>query len=208
MIKSYNSILCLVIILFALLTPSNSHAAVRPFIELFEQIFKFLGKRSDDVPVDDVGKNFENFKGLGKSDELKEYKKGYDYSKNKSIIDGVIETIDFIENAEKKVEIKDEILRSYFSTTKDKLIIILSNSGIEPFKPKLNSQSLDDHGCEVDVNTEKTDDEKKNNLIYQVLKDGYKIQLTDSNTKIVRKALVKVYEFKKNNDNVKEIWVK
>ena len=70
MIKSYNSILCLVIILFALLTPSNSHAAVRPFIELFEQIFKFLGKRSDDVPVDDVGKNFENFKGLGKSDEL------------------------------------------------------------------------------------------------------------------------------------------
>ena len=58
------------------------------------------------------------------------------------------------------------------------------------------------------MNTEKTDDEKKNNLIYQVLKDGYKIQLTDSNTKIVRKALVKVYEFKKNNDNVKEIWVK
>ena len=139
-----------------------------------------------------------------KNDELKEYKKGYDYSKNKSIIDGVIETIEFIETAEKKVEIKDEILRSYFSTTKDKLIIILSNSGIEHFKPKLNSQSLDDHGCEVDVNTEKTDDEKKNNLIYQVLKDGYKIQLTDSKTKIVRKALVKVYEFKKNNDNINQ----
>ena len=70
MIKSYNSILCLVIILFALLTPSNSHAAVRPFIELFEQIFKFLGKRSDDIPVDDAGKILENSKGLGKSDEL------------------------------------------------------------------------------------------------------------------------------------------
>ena len=70
MIKSYNSILCLVIILFALLTPSNSHAAVRPFIELFEHIFKFLGKRGDDVPVDDAGKILENSKGLGKSDEL------------------------------------------------------------------------------------------------------------------------------------------
>ena len=70
MIKSYNSILCLVIILFALLTPSNSHAAVRPFIELFEQIFKFLGKRGDDIPVDDAGKILENSKGLGKSDEL------------------------------------------------------------------------------------------------------------------------------------------
>ena len=70
MIKSYNSILCLVIILFALLTPNNSHAAVKPFIELFEQIFKFFGKRGDDVPLDDAGKTLENFKGLGKSDEL------------------------------------------------------------------------------------------------------------------------------------------
>lgn len=70
MIKSYNSILCLVIILFALLTPSNSQAAVKPFVELFEQIFKFLGKRGDDIPIDDTGKTLENFKGLGKSDEL------------------------------------------------------------------------------------------------------------------------------------------
>ena len=85
--------------------------------------------------VDDKISPFEKV-AREKNDELKEYKKGYDYSKNKSIIDGVIETIDFIENAEKKIEIEDEILRSYFSTTKDKLIIILSNSGIEPFKPK------------------------------------------------------------------------
>ena len=70
MIKSYNSILCLAIILFILFTPSNSQAAAKPFIELFEQIFKFLGKRGDDVPLDDAGKTLENFKGLGKSDEL------------------------------------------------------------------------------------------------------------------------------------------
>ena len=61
MIKSYNSILCLVIILFALLTPSNSHATVRPFIELFEQIFKFLGKRGDDVPVAEKNINSSNY---------------------------------------------------------------------------------------------------------------------------------------------------
>lgn len=70
MIKSYNSILCLVIILFTLMTPNHSQAAVRPIIEFFEQIFKFLGKRGDDIPIDDVGKNLENFKGLNKSDEL------------------------------------------------------------------------------------------------------------------------------------------
>tara|TARA_B100000902_G_scaffold398196_1_gene464161 strand:- start:406 stop:1239 length:834 start_codon:yes stop_codon:yes gene_type:complete len=70
MIKSYNSILCLVIILFTLLTPNHSQAAGRAFIELFEQIFKFLGKRGDDIPIDDAGKTLENFKGLNKSDEL------------------------------------------------------------------------------------------------------------------------------------------
>lgn len=192
--------------------PKETNAKIE---NLIDEIRKYNKELNDNInnqykdaklilkEVDDKISPFEKV-AREKNDELKEYKKGYDYSKNKSIINGVIETIDFIENAEKKIEIKDEILRSYFSTTKDKLIIILSNSGIEPFKPKLNSQSLDDHGCEVDVNTEKTDDEKKNNLIYEVLKDGYKIQLTDSNTKVIRKALVKVYEFKKNNDNIKD----
>tara|TARA_Y100001935_G_C17291264_1_gene503471 strand:+ start:1259 stop:1972 length:714 start_codon:yes stop_codon:yes gene_type:complete len=139
-----------------------------------------------------------------KNDELKEYKRGYDYSKNKSIINGVIDTIDFIQKAEKKIDIKDEELKSYFLSTKDKLIIILSNAGIETFEPELNSQSLDDHGCEVDINTKKTDDEKKNNLIYEVLRPGYKIQLTDSKIAIIRKALVKVYEFEKKDDRVKK----
>ncbi len=171
-----------------------------------EELINYLNNQYKDAKsiikeVDDKIQPFEKV-AREKNDELKEYKKGYVYSKNKSIIDGVIETIDFIKKAEKKIEIKDEVLKSYFSTTKEKLIIILSNSGIEPFKPKLNSQSLDDHGCEVDINTEKTDDEKKNNLICEILKEGYKMQLTDNNIKIVRKALVKVYEFEKKDDSI------
>ena len=38
-----------------------------------------------------------------KNDELKIYKEGYDYSKNKSIINGIIDTIEFMETAEKKI---------------------------------------------------------------------------------------------------------
>ena len=45
---------------------------------------------------------------------------------------------------------------------------------------------------------------KKNNLIYEVLRPGYKIQLTDSKIAIIRKALVKVYEFEKKDDRVKK----
>ena len=130
-----------------------------------------------------------------KNDELKEYKKGYEYSRNKALIDGIIETIIFIENAENKINSSDEIVKSYFQSTKDKLLIILNNSGIEPFAPNLNTQSLDHHGCEVDINTELTMDKSKNNLIHSVVANGFKLTLKDSDTHYIKKALVKVYEF-------------
>ena len=130
-----------------------------------------------------------------KNDELKEYKKGYEYSRNKALIDGIIETIIFIENAESKINSSDEIAISYFQSTKDKLLIILNNSGIEPFTPNLNTQSLDHHGCEVDINTEPTIDKSKNNLIHSVVAKGYKLILKNQDIRYIRKALVKVFEY-------------
>ena len=131
-----------------------------------------------------------------KNDELKEYKKGYEYSRFKALLDGIIETIIFIENSEKKISTKDEITKSYFESTKDKLLIILNNSGIEPFEPELNIQSLDHQGCEVDINTESTNDKSKNDLIHSVVSKGYKLNLKDGTTHFIKKALVKVYEYK------------
>ncbi len=134
-----------------------------------------------------------------KNDELKEYKKGYEYSRYKALLDGIIETIIFIENAENKINSNDEIAKSYFESTKDKLLIILNNSGIEPFAPELNIQSLDHQGCEVDINTEPTNDKSKNNLIHSIVAKGYKLNLKDGTTNFIKKALVKVYEFKEAN---------
>ena len=133
-----------------------------------------------------------------KNDELKEYKKGYEYSRYKALLDGIIETIVFIENAENKINSNDEITKSYFQSTKDKLLIVLNNSGIESFTPELNIQSLDHQGCEVDINTEPTTDKNKNNLIHSVVANGFKLTLKDSDTHYIKKALVKVYEFKED----------
>ena len=138
-----------------------------------------------------------------KNDELKEYKKGYEYSRNKALLDGIIETIVFIENAENKIKSSDEIAKSYFQSTKDKLLIVLNNSGIETFTPNLNIQSLDHQGCEVDISTEPTTDKSKNNLIHSVVANGFKLTLKDSDTHYIKKALVKVYEFK-NTEIVNE----
>ena len=131
-----------------------------------------------------------------KNDELKEYKKGYEYSRNKALLDGIIETIVFIENAENKINSTDEVAKSYFQSTKDKLLITLNNSGIEAFTPELNIQSLDHQGCEVDIITELTNDKSKNNLIHSIVANGYKLTLKDSDIHYIKKALVKVYEFK------------
>ncbi len=131
-----------------------------------------------------------------KNDELKEYKKGYEYSRYKALLDGIIETITFIESSEKKIKFNDEITKSYFESTKEKLLILLNNSGIEPFVPELNIQSLDHQGCEVDINTEPTNEKNKNNLIHSIISRGYKINLKDQTTHYIKKALVRVYEFK------------
>ena len=117
------------------------------------------------------------------------------YSRFKALLDGIIETIIFIENSEKKINTNDEIAKSYFESTKDKLLIILNNSGIEPFEPELNIQSLDHQGCEVDINSEPTNDKSKNFNSLSCFK-GYKLNLKDGTTHFIKKALVKVYEYK------------
>ena len=139
-----------------------------------------------------------------KNDELKEYKKGYEYSRYKALLDGIIETIVFIENAENKINSNDEITKSYFQSTKDKLLIVLNNSGIEAFTPELNIQSLDHQGCEVDISTEPTTDKSKNNLIHSVVANGFKLTLKDSDIHYIKKALVKVYEFKNENIEIEK----
>ena len=43
---------------------------------------------------------------------------------------------------------------------------------------------------------------KKNNLIFKTLKKGYKIQAAEDKIIYLKKALVKVYEYKKKEDNI------
>ena len=171
-----------------------------------EELINYLENQYKDAKsiIQEVDEKIKPFEKVAreKNDELKEYKKGYDYNRNKSIIDGVIETIEFIEKAEKKINFTDENLKSYFLTTKEKLLIVLNNSGIERFEPKANTSSLDDHSCEVDVVTEITNDQNKNNFIVSTLRKGYRIKTTENDIIYIKKALVKVYEFKKKEDRV------
>lgn len=146
--------------------------------------------------IDDKISPFEKV-AREKNDELKLYKEGYEFTKHKSIINGIIETIEFIENAEKKIDTSNEIFNSYFTTSKEKLLITLNNSGVETFEPKIGTSAIEDQTCEIDVNTVKTNDKSKNDFIHSIVKKGYKLSLKDGEVKIIKKSVVKVFEFEK-----------
>ena len=99
----------------------------------------------------------------------------------------------------KKIKSADEILKSYFETTKEKLLILLSNTSIEKFRPNLLTSAINNSDCEVDIITEKTNNLEKKDLIHSVIKDGYKLKLTANKEKVIKKALVRIFEVEKKN---------
>ena len=173
-----------------ILETKHNNDQLRQFIQSEYQTAKKI--------ISDIDEKISPFEKVAreKNDELKKYKEGYEYSRNKALIEGVIDTIHFIENSKEKINSSDEVTNSYIDSFKDKLLIILNNSGIETFSPTLNTSSLDNIGCEVDAVTEITSEKNKNNLIFSVLKKGYRIQLKQNDYFYIKKALVKVYEHK------------
>ena len=158
--------------------------------------------------ITDFDKKLEPFEKVAreKMDELKLFKTGYADSRLKSLISGIIDTIEFIENGEKKIrsdtainKYLDEEMQSYFILSKEKLLIILEQFGVEKFEPDLNTSNLNQPGCTAQPNTEPTNDLKKINLIHSVIKPGYKIEFKKGEVTFIKKAEVKVYGLRENN---------
>jgi molecular chaperone GrpE (heat shock protein) len=137
-------------------------------------------------------KIFENFANE-KNQELQLYKEGYEFSKYKNIINGIVDCLELIETANKKAPDQDHEVNNYLNALKEKLEIILANNGVEKFIPNLNQKIFDIQGCEPSQITEKTNDENKINIIHSVLKPGYKIKIKGNLEKIIKKSQVKVY---------------
>ena len=137
-------------------------------------------------------KIFENFANE-KNQELQLYKEGYEFSKYKNIINGIVDCLELIESANKKTPDQDHEVNNYLNALKEKLEIILANNGVEKFIPNLNQKIFDIQGCEPSQITEKTNDENKINIIHSVLKPGYKIKIKGNLEKIIKKSQVKIY---------------
>lgn len=178
--------------------PIETNNKIKDFINEVSDYLNKLGKlvsTDQKQAVKEINERLKIFETFAneKNQELQLYKEGYEYSKQKNIINGILDCIELIEISMEK-SINNNTNENYL--IKEKLEIILNNNGIEKFIPNINEKIFDTIGCEPSQNTEKTNDESKINIIHSVLKPGYKIKLKDNSYKIVKKSLVKIYSFK------------
>ena len=87
----------------------------------------------------------------------------------------------------------------FLEASKDKLELLLSAQGVEKYTPEIDRPITEIDGCKA-VETIDTNDNSKINFIHSVIKDGYKLQLTNNEIKIISDAEVVVYKLEKINE--------
>ena len=129
-----------------------------------------------------------------KGAELNKYKDGGELAKQKGLFNSLIEIEEFIKKFSETSSNLDERTKNYITAIKDKLGIVLTNSGIEQFSPELNQNVLEEKGCSSGMETKKTKNPSKVNLIASIIKPGYRLQVKENEFIFLKNAEVQVYE--------------
>ena len=129
-----------------------------------------------------------------KTKELNKYKEGGELLKQKGLFISLIDILDFINKFSSSSNNLDEKTKNYITAIHDKLEIVLTNSGVEKFNPEINKNILEINGCSPTIETKKTKDKNKVNLISSIIKPGYRLQTKENEFIVLKNSEVKVYE--------------
>ena len=129
-----------------------------------------------------------------KTKELNKYKEGGELLKHKGLFISLIDILDFINKFSSSSNNLDEKTKNYITAIHDKLEIVLTNSGVEKFSPEINKNILEINGCSPTIETKKTKDKNKVNLISSIIKPGYRLQTKENEFIVLKNSEVKVYE--------------
>ena len=129
-----------------------------------------------------------------KNEELNKYREGGDLLKQKGLFISLIDILDFINKFSSSSNNLDEKTKDYIAAIHDKLDIVLTNSGVEKFSPEINKNLLEINGCSPSIETKKTKDKNKVNLISRVIKPGYRLQTKENEFIVLKNSEVQVYE--------------
>ena len=122
--------------------------------------------------------------------EIERYKEGHDFVVLKSLVLGVIDSIDFLDKGIMEAN-KDKSSIAYLDATKNKLNIILQRFGIEEFYPSIGNHI----SKEIGVSPISSIPSKQENIIgtiKEVLKPGMRMNI-GNDIKILKEAEVSVY---------------
>ena len=129
-----------------------------------------------------------------KTKELNKYKEGGELLKHKGLFISLIDILDFINKFSSSSNNLDEKTKNYLTAIYDKLDIVLTNSCVEKFSPEINKNILEINGCYPSIETKKTKDKNKVNLISSVIKPGYRLQTKENEFIILKNSEVQVFE--------------
>lgn len=130
---------------------------------------------------------------IEKEAKIRRYEDGYDQKNIKSFIKEIIRVVDFAKS-ERNIDDKVEIIL-------EDLEILLENEGIEKIDVHIKDKYK---GLEKEVkviSTIDTDNLAEDKTIHSIKKEGYFLELSEGNNKLIRPTEVVIYKYKKEEIN-------
>ncbi len=130
-------------------------------------------------------------------DRVKKLQEGYDLNIIKNFCLRIIRCIDNLEGCiSRQPEQDSETI--HLKEVRDELLFALESSGVEQFEPEMNSDYRgQERHAEAIKEKEHCDDPSLAGKIAEVIKPGYQYFIDEENIKVVRPAMVKLYDNKR-----------
>jgi len=131
---------------------------------------------------------------IEKDKKIRRFEDGYDFKIQKDFVKEIIEMIDYMQkhNRTEKSAFVDELI--------DDMFLMLENKGVYTINFDENESYIDNEVLAKVEGVVESDDEDRENIIKEVSKEGYYIEIDDEDKKIIRPASVIIYKFKKGNE--------
>jgi len=129
----------------------------------------------------------------GQQSRLEKLQDGYDWNIIKTFCLRVIRCIDNLESRIGRLSEQDS-KAVHLEEIRDELIFVLESSGVEQFKPEINSDYRgQEKYAEAIKEKESCKDSKRKGKIAKVIRPGYQYFISEENVKVVRPAQVKLF---------------
>ena len=126
-------------------------------------------------------------------DRVEKLQDGYDWNIVRTFCLRVIRCIDNLENRINQLS-EEDVETMNLKEVSDELVFALESSGVEQFKPEINSDYRgQEKFAEVVKDKECSDDSNMAGKIAKVIRPGYQYVIDEENIKVVRAAQVKLF---------------